>query len=359
MKISILPRSIKDLLRQMIAANNFWLRKICSRNIVLTKLYYALGTHFDQEQQSTLAGAIAYKKQQGISVSSSGLLRRNIHRIEKGLIMRPRRNVFAESFIFQTVATFEICMKLPNYCESELKWSYDVLNEYFSVCKTTPKIERALNLFRSLKKPDIDPGVIFGDVPNVSYTPYEFSKGHKAEVSIDQLGNLFKKRRSVRWYKQAPIDQQLLIEASDMASFAPSACNRQPYKFLFFNNPNLATKIAECAGGTSGFADNIPCICAVVGDLSYYEYERDRHLIYIDASLAAMQLMLALEVQGLSSCSINWPEVADNEKRIRKLIPLSSFQRVIMLIAVGFAEESGAIPFSSKKFGPDIVEVVE
>lgn len=50
---------------------------------------------------------------------------------------------------------------------------------------------------------------------------------------------------------------------------------------------------------------------------------------------------------------------AANEKRIRKLIPLSSFQRVIMLIAVGFAEESGAIPFSSKKFGPDIVEVVE
>src|SRR5690606_16867538 len=107
--------------------------------------------------------------------------------------------------------------------------------------------------------------------------------------------------------------------------------------------------IANCAGGTSGFAENLTSIVAVVGDLSAYPYERDRHLIYIDGSLAAMQLMLALETLGLSTCSINWPEINANERKIRKVIKLKDYERVVMLLAVGYADQTGGIPYSQKK----------
>ena len=50
-------------------------------------------------------------------------------------------------------------------------------------------------------------------------------------------------------------------------------------------------------------------IIVIVGELDAYEYDRDRHLIYIDGSLAAMTFMLALETLGLSSCPINWSGV--------------------------------------------------
>src|SRR5690606_11809839 len=124
----------------------------------------------------------------------------------------------------------------------------------------------------------------------------------------------------------------------------------------FCNNKEKAVSIAKCAGGTNGFAENLPAMITIVGDLSAYPYERDRHLIYIDGSLAAMQLMLALETLGLSTCSINWPEVDSNERKLRKLIKLKDYERVIMLLAVGYADAGGGVPYSQKKENKLVLE---
>ena len=125
---------------------------------------------------------------------------------------------------------------------------------------------------------------------------------------------------------------------------------------MFCNNKEKAVAIAKCAGGTAGFAENLPAIIVIVGDLSAYPFPKDRHLIYIDGSLAAMQLMLALETLGLSSCSINWPDVSSAERKIRKIIDLKDYERIVMLMAVGYADPEGGIPFSQKKINGQILE---
>ena len=106
---------------------------------------------------------------------------------------------------------------------------------------------------------------------------------------------------------------------------------------------------ASLAMGTVGFAENIPALAVVVGDLSCYQEYRDRHLIYIDASLAAMQFMLALETLGLSTCPINWPDIEVREQKMQKLLNLPAFQRPVMLIAIGYADPEALIAYSQKK----------
>lgn len=93
----------------------------------------------------------------------------------------------------------------------------------------------------------------------------------------------------------------------------------------------------------------------VVGDLSAYPYERDRHLIYVDASLASMQLMLALETLGLSSCPINWPDIEVMERGMAEVLDLSFHERPIMLISVGYPDPTGNIPFSQKKSSDSMI----
>ena len=100
-------------------------------------------------------------------------------------------------------------------------------------------------------------------------------------------------------------------------------------------------------------------IIAVVGDLSSYPAERDRHVIYIDGSLVTMQLMLALETLGLSTCAINWPDVENREQKLDKLLNLNKYERTIMLLAVGYADPQGGIPFSQKKNSLDLVKVIK
>jgi nitroreductase len=59
--------------------------------------------------------------------------------------------------------------------------------------------------------------------------------------------------------------------------------------------------------------------------------------------------MLALETQGLSSSVINWPDFEPLERRMQKVLGLAMTDRVVMLIALGYAADDGIIPRSVKK----------
>ena len=169
---------------------------------------------------------------------------------------------------------------------------------------------------------------------------------------------LCKQRRSVRWYQEKKVPMESIEQALAVATQAPSACNRQPFSFFVFNEPEEAQKIGKIPMGTVGFSHNFQCTVVVVGELSAYPHERDRHVIYIDASLASMQFMLALETLGLSSCVINWPDEEFCEKEMTKTLKLNFDQRPIMLISVGYAQQTGKIPFSQKKSPNQLIKEV-
>lgn len=329
---------------------------VLSKSNLLTALYYFVRPSFRMEELSVLRGKVAYNKKLKSENNSSSLIRRNIHRLEKGLIMRPRKEIFGDEFVLVTVKALVETDLNSLLDDNERKWAVDVLNEYFSVVGNTKNIDQAKLLFQSYirSKANLEINNI-----NCKYIPYEHNELPQVKLSIADLEELYLKRRSVRWYERKEVPVTLIERAVGLATYAPSACNRQPYRFEFYNSFEKASKIARCAGGTGGFNDNIPSIIVVIGDLSSYEFERDRHLIYIDSSLAVMQLLLALEVQGISSCPINWPEVPKSEHEIRKLIKLEDYERVIMLIAVGYPDPVGGIPYSQKKNSSNLLKVIK
>ena len=152
----------------------------------------------------------------------------------------------------------------------------------------------------------------------------------------------------MRWFSDREVAREKVDAAVSVAAEAPTACNRQPYRFAIFDNQVDVQAVAEIPMGTRGFRSQIPGIIVVIGDLSAFFDVRDRHLIYIDSCLASMGLLLALETQGISSCVINWPDMPDREQRMRELLGLAEHERVIMLIAYGYPLEDGLAPFSAK-----------
>ena len=303
-------------------------------------IYYLIASAaFRTEHQAVLKGKLAFRSAKIRSLSSSARLRRNTHRLEKGLIMRPRRPIFAEAYIGETVSDYREACLSKTLDEGERAWAGDVLSMYFSIVGSSPQIDRARDIFLSASEPSEAPNRI----------PYPSNSRTRSDVTFEELERLFLERRSTRWFEQRPVPRDQIEMAINAASLAPSACNRQPYSYAVLDNPEHAVAVAKLAGGTSGFADNIPCLIAAVGSLSCYPEERDRHLIYIDASLANMQLMLAFQTLGLSTCPINWPDIAERDKAIGAALDLLPHERVVMLIAVGFPIEDGHIPYSQKK----------
>ena len=177
--------------------------------------------------------------------------------------------------------------------------------------------------------------------------------------SFNEFQNLCHSRASVRWFTNQKPPIEYIRKALNTASTSPSACNRQPYRFIVSRSSKLTKSILDCTGGTSGFAHQVPALVVVVGNLDYFELEKDRHLIYIDSSLAAMQFMLACKTLGLSTCTFNWPDLSREDKRISEIIDLKSSERVIMLIGIGFADDKIEIPTSQKKQNSDLFTEVQ
>ena len=334
-----------------------------TKSAFLSSVYYLLfSSEFRREHKAVLNGRLAYQfeqnKQKELAKQSlsksSYLLRRNIHRLEKGLVMRPRRSVFAEDYIKETVHCYSLCVVMPNINSQELAWASEVLSEYFSIVDNTCIIYESRMIFESSHLKPLPAICDTKEIEQVDFKPtknlpYARLSTPELQINSQQFEKLCIKRRSIRWYVPKKVPDELLNQAIKTASLAPSACNRQPFEFFVINDLKTAPKVAELAGGTAGFSSNIPCIIVLVGDLSAYPMERDRHIVYIDSSLAAMQLMLSLETLGLSSCLLNWPDLDVPENKMSKLLNLPVYKRPIMLLSVGYALEDGLIPCSVKK----------
>jgi nitroreductase len=309
-------------------------------------LYYAfVNDGFDREMRSVIEGRRKFELAQSAEGQTRSLLRRNIHRLEKGLIMRPRRPIFALDYIEETVRFFLNACSLPQSvqpCGDELKWAEDVLTEYFSIVGAHPLLDRLSEAFTQRPKAE-------KNTSEPAFKPYPRHENQNATVGYDALMELARQRRSVRWFQDKPVPRELIERAMDIARLSPSACNRQPFFFHAFDDPELLREVAELPGGTKGFAHNFPVVVAVIGELRNYYGERDRHVIYIDAALAAMSFMLAAETLGLSTCCINWPDIEEDELRADRTLKLEADQRPIFFLSVGYADTEGGIPYSQKK----------
>lgn len=313
--------------------------------------FIKISVNFTRELIAVFNGVQSFKStsvQNNESVRSQ--LRRNIHRIEKGLIMRPRREVFAENYIAETVELYILISQRTDLSVEEWKWFTDVLDMFFDVVKHTEIISPIYTKYHtSIRKRNSD--------DKGTNLPYSVSTRATSSIKFQDLEALFKKRRSIRFFEKKKPDMKAIEDCVTLASQAPSACNRQPFRIIYTGKDKLVSDIANCAGGTSGYADNIPAIMVVVGDLSYFNNPFDRHVIYIDASLYSMQLLLALETKKLSTCVINWPDYKKPDLNLRKLVDLKDSERVVMLIGVGYPAFDSFIPYSHKKTSKDLLKV--
>ena len=339
---------LRRRIARTVAALDRRLMRPMSKSRFLSSIYYAIvNRSFAREHQAVLCGRLAFEASRSGPKSTSSLLRRNTHRLEKGLIMRPRRDVFALDYIGETMKFYESTRRASgsSSCVSpgELRWAHEVLSDYFAAVASHPTIDPLRDRFYALGPLDEGPQ------PQQRFVPYCRDLGVPPSVAYDDLLALAWRRRSVRWFRRDPVPRELVAKAVEVATLSPSACNRQPFYFHVFDDPAIIREVADLPGGTTGFSHQFPMVIAVIGELRNYYGERDRHIIYIDASLAVMSFVYAAETLGLATCCINWPDIEEDERRADKVLGLESDQRPIMFLAVGYPDPDGMVPFSQKK----------
>lgn len=311
----------------------------------LSSCYYTfLSRAYYREHKANLQGIQLFYKMQTNTNEGYYYLIHNIHALEKGMSMRPRKEEYAVQYIRETVWAYRDAL---NHAIKEgndniqLNWFHDVLVAYFGMVGHHLLIDEARELFLSLPVPR--------QISSVKAIPHRRGVITDLHIGYENLLQLAHIRRSVRWFKQVHVERELIDKAIHLASLSPSACNRQSYEFRVIDSPEKLQQLAELPSGAAGFGHNFPGMVVIVGNLGAYVHERDRHIIYIDGGLAAMSFMFALETLSISSCPLNWPDIPEREIKMRRLLNLNLYERPIIAIAYGYADPEGLIAHSEKK----------
>jgi nitroreductase len=143
------------------------------------------------------------------------------------------------------------------------------------------------------------------------------------------------KRRSVRSYKDSEIDEEKLKKVLEAARLAPSASNRQEWKFVIVRNAETRAKLVEMTYGQRfvGQAPVIIVACATEGK-SIMTCGQPTHTV--DVSIACSFMILEACEQGLGTCWLG----TFNEGEVKRLLGIPGHMRVVTMTPLGYPNEA-------------------
>ena len=137
-------------------------------------------------------------------------------------------------------------------------------------------------------------------------------------------------RASVREYTDQPVSEVQLARILEAGRLAPSAKNRQSWRFVVIEDKELRAKIADAAFGQE-YVAQAPVVIALCTTNIEYRMPNGQLSYPIDLSIAASFMTLQAEHEGLGSCMVT----TFREEEVKSLLTVPYSMRVVMLLTVG------------------------
>jgi len=143
-----------------------------------------------------------------------------------------------------------------------------------------------------------------------------------------------RKRRSIRQYKRVPVEDEKLLKVLEAARLAPSADNRQPWRFIVVKDPKVREELVRAHGKRwLAEAPIVIVACALPGEAWI---RRDGEEYWkVDVAIAVEHMVLVAVDLGLATC---WA-CSFNETEVKNILGVPGEARVVALLALGYPDE--------------------
>jgi|TARA_B100001971_G_C18167463_1_gene525078 SagB-type dehydrogenase family enzyme len=150
-------------------------------------------------------------------------------------------------------------------------------------------------------------------------------------------------RRSIRKYKDQPVEWDKIVSVLEAGKFAPSAGNLQNFKFIVVKDEAIRKKMADAAHNQT-WMEIAPVHIIICSDPSkskrFYGARGERLYSIQDCAAVAENMLLVAHSLGLGAC---WVGSFDEDK-IRKVQNLPETIQVHSIITIGYADETPQMP---------------
>ena len=158
------------------------------------------------------------------------------------------------------------------------------------------------------------------------------------------------KRKSVRGFTGGEVSEEMISRLLEAARQAPSASNRQEWRFIVVRDQAMRRQLAEAARGQK-FIGEAPVVLACCAETDEHVMACGQLCYPIDVAIAIDHITLCAAAEGLGTCWIG----AFDEGQVKKLLGIPSPIRVVGLLPVGYPADPSTVKKKRLSF-EDIVK---
>lgn len=165
--------------------------------------------------------------------------------------------------------------------------------------------------------------------------------------------DLLYQRRSIRRYKQIPIEKEKVEKLIKAALLAPSSKSALSQRFIVVDDKGLLEQLSKARISGSSHLKNASLGIVILGDSSVIDVWVE------DTAIAGIILQLTAKSLGLGAC---WIQIRErmhdqdvtSEEYVRKLLSIPEQMRVECMISIGYPEEEKP-PKKDEQIAPERV----
>jgi nitroreductase len=248
------------------------------------------------------------------------------HSIEKGMSLDNPKKYFGEEKAKELIKCLE---SIDEDC-FEYDVGMSILDEY--VKTRTYKNDNINNVKKSFDR--LKKRHQYRSLPaGISYIDHEEIIKN---INVDLIGFL-KSRHDIRKTTNQTIKESEIKKAIEIASLAPSACNRQPWKIVYSMDKEKNSQLGSIVSGNKAFAEDMRYYCAIVVDYSYFANRVDEfRQAYLNAGIFLAYFVLALHSLDIGSCIMQFTGLVENaDEKSHELLKLKESEQVMAVIGFG------------------------
>lgn len=142
-------------------------------------------------------------------------------------------------------------------------------------------------------------------------------------------------RKSVRGYLEKEVEEEKLNKILEAARLAPSASNRQEWRFIVVRDEGTRKKLSEAAKGQK-FVREAPVVIACLAVTDEHIMSCGQMCYPIDVAIAVDHMTLQAVELGLGTCWVG----AFFADKVREILEIPEEIKIVELLTLGYPKDT-------------------
>ncbi len=138
-------------------------------------------------------------------------------------------------------------------------------------------------------------------------------------------------RRSIRGFDERPIEEEKLLRVLEAGRLAPSAKNRQEWRYVVVKDKDLRRRLAVAANNQYFIAE-APVVIVGCATLVNYVLSCGQPAYTVDVSISMDHITVQAVEEGLGTCWIG----SFKEDEVKKILNIPDDIRVVEIMPLGY-----------------------